>query len=77
MHKSLPPSRVSTLSAWTFSVTEHSSNALLRNHFVLTNIPLSADNHICMWFKCHLIDNVTQKPIYAHSEESTNKLIFQ
>ena len=85
MCKSLPPSGVSTcaLNAWTFSSSKHGSDARLRNHFVLINIPQSADNHICMSF-----DNKTSPciiaptsklihPIYAHSEESASTPIFQ
>jgi len=51
MPKSLPPSGVSAraLSAWIFSISEHGSDARLYNHFVLTNIPQSADNHICQF----------------------------
>ena len=41
--------RVCALSGWTFSAREQGSDAWLRNHFILTNIPQSAENYICMF----------------------------
>ena len=37
------------LSARTFIASEHGSGARLHNHLVLTNIPPSAENRICMF----------------------------